>query len=160
MKDVPALLVAYLAKKDVGLMKPSFRASSTTERCSVTSSRSSARARSVASRSARRRSGRQAWFANRTPETIFRNALGAQPSMADVIKMVRPAPKNDAGQKTSSASAYGYLIGKTVDAEQLPPVVKAFEAFKKGEGAVPDVPSRCSPLCRSRRSTGPRSRGR
>src|SRR5579864_8160015 len=83
----------------------------------------------------------QAWFASRTPETIFRNALGAQPSMADVIKLVRPAPKNGDGQKDVAREAlYGYLIGKTVDAEQLPPVVKAFEAFKKGGGAVPDVP--------------------
>lgn len=61
--------------------------------------------------------------------------------MADVIKMVRPAPTTGDGQKDAVREAlYGYLIGKSVDPERLPPVVKAFEAFKKGGGAVPDVP--------------------
>ena len=36
---------------------------------------------------------------------------------------------------------YGYLIGTEVDAAKLPPLVRAFEAFKKGETRdVPDVP--------------------
>jgi 60 kDa SS-A/Ro ribonucleoprotein len=83
----------------------------------------------------------QAWFKSRTPEVIFRSSIGAQPSIADVIKLVRPSPVNDGGEKDLVREAtYGYLIGKTVDVEKLPPVVRAFEAFKKGEGAVPDVP--------------------
>jgi 60 kDa SS-A/Ro ribonucleoprotein len=142
MKDVPALLVAYLAKKDVGLMKavfPRIVDNGKMLRNFVQIVRSGAIGRKSFGTAPKRAA--QAWFATRTPETIFRNALGAQPSMADVIKMVRPAPKNDAGQKDPVREAlYGYLIGKSVDAEQLPPVVKAFEAFKKGEGAVPDVP--------------------
>jgi 60 kDa SS-A/Ro ribonucleoprotein len=142
MKDVPALLVAYLAKKDVGLMKAVFPRvvdNGKMLRNFVQIVRSGAMGRKSFGTAPKRAA--QAWFASRTPETIFRNALGAQPSMADVIKMVRPAPKNDAGQKDAVREAlYGYLIGKSVDAEQLPPVVKAFEAFKKGEGAVPDVP--------------------
>jgi 60 kDa SS-A/Ro ribonucleoprotein len=142
MKDVPALLVAYLAKKDVGLMKAVFprvvdngkmlRNFVQIVRSGVTGRRSFGTAPKRAA---------QAWFASRSPETIFRNALGAQPSMADVIKMVRPAPRTGDGQKDAVREAlYGYLIGKSVDAEQLPPIVKAFEAFKRGEGAVPDVP--------------------
>ncbi len=144
MKDVPALLVAYLAKKDVGLMKEVFPRvvdNGKMLRNFVQIVRSGAVGRKSFGTAPKRAA--QAWFASRTPETIFRNALGAQPSMADVIKMVRPAPKTGDGQKDAIREAlYGYLIGKSVDADQLPPVVKAFEAFKKGEGdgAVPDVP--------------------
>ena len=157
MKDVPALLVAYLAKKDVGLMKAVFPRvvdNGKMLRNFVQIVRSGAVGRKSFGTAPKRAA--QAWFASRTPETIFRNALGTQPSMADVIKMVRPAPKSGDGQKDVMREAlYGYLIGKTVDAEQLPPVVKAFEAFKSaasrraaadrppeniGEGAVPDVP--------------------
>jgi 60 kDa SS-A/Ro ribonucleoprotein len=142
MKDVPALLVAYLAKTDVGLMKAVFPRvvdNGKMLRNFVQIVRSGAVGRKSFGTAPKRAA--QAWFASRTPETIFRNALGAQPSMADVIKLVRPAPKNGDGQKDVVREAlYGYLIGKTVDAEQLPPVVKAFEAFKKGDGAMPDVP--------------------
>ena len=77
----------------------------------------------------------QAWFSSRTPETVFRSSIGAQPSMADVIKLVRPSPKVGAQPKDEMREAlYGYLIGKEVDADKLPPVVRAFEAFKKGGG--------------------------
>jgi 60 kDa SS-A/Ro ribonucleoprotein len=142
MKDVPALLVAYLAKKDIGLMKavfPRIVDNGKMLRNFVQIVRSGVTGRKSFGSAPKRAA--QAWFASRTPETIFRNALGAQPSMADVIKMVRPAPKAGDGQKDPVREAlYGYLIGRSVDADQLPPVVKAFEAFKKGEGAVPNVP--------------------
>ncbi len=142
MKDVPALLVAYLAKKDVGLMKavfPRIVDNGKMLRNFVQIVRSGVTGRKSFGTAPKRAA--QAWFASRSPETIFRNALGAQPSMADVIKMVRPAPKAGDGQKDAVREAlYGYLIGKSVDADQLPPVVRAFEAFRKGEGAVPDVP--------------------
>jgi 60 kDa SS-A/Ro ribonucleoprotein len=142
MKDAPALLVAYLAKKDVGLMKAVFPRvvdNGKMLRNFVHIVRSGVVGRKSFGSAPKRAA--QAWFASRTPETIFRNALGAQPSMADVIKMVRPAPKSGDGQKDAIREAlYGYLIGKTVDADKLPPIVKAFEAFKKGGGTVPDVP--------------------
>ena len=60
--------------------------------------------------------------------------------MADVIKMVRPAPSREGEKDAVREALYGYLIGRSVDAEQLPPVVKAFEAFKRGGGELPDVP--------------------
>ena len=145
MKDVPALLVAYLAKNDVGLMKAVFPRvidNGKMLRNFVQIVRSGAVGRKSFGTAPKRAA--QAWFASRTPETIFRNALGAQPSMADVIKMVRPAPKNGDGQKDAVREAlYGYLIGKTVDADQLPPVVKAFEAFKRARAQCPTCRSRC-----------------
>jgi 60 kDa SS-A/Ro ribonucleoprotein len=144
MKDVPALLVAYLAKRDVALMKAAFPRvidNGKMLRNFVQVVRSGVVGRKSFGTAPKRAA--QAWFESRTPENIFRNSLGAQPSMADVIKMVRPSPVNDEGEKDAVREAlYGYLIGKDVDDDKLPPVVRAFEAFKKGEGdgAVPDVP--------------------
>ena len=143
MKDVPALLVAYLAKSDVRLMKAVFPRvidNGKMLRNFVQIVRSGVVGRKSLGTAPKRAA--QAWFASRTPETVFRSSLGAQPSMADVIKLVRPSPKGEVGQKDAVREAlYGYLIGKDVDAEKLPPVVQAFEAFKKGANdAVPDVP--------------------
>lgn len=142
MKDVPALLVAFLAKKDVALMKATFARvidSGKMLRNFVQIVRSGQIGRKSFGTAPKRMA--QAWFKTRTPETIFRQSLGNQPSMADVIKLVRPAPKNDTGETDKVREAlYGYLIGKTVDVSLLPPVVQAFEAFKKGEGPMPDVP--------------------
>jgi len=143
MKDVPALLVAYLAKSDVGLMKAVFPRvidNGKMLRNFVQIVRSGVVGRKSLGTAPKRAA--QAWFASRTPEVIFRNSLGAEPSMADVIKLVRPSPKMAAaGEKDRAREAlYGYLIDKPFDENELPPVVRAFEAFKKGEGAVPDVP--------------------
>jgi 60 kDa SS-A/Ro ribonucleoprotein len=143
MKDVPALLVAYLAKKDVGLMKAVFPRvidNGKMLRNFVQVARSGIVGRKSFGTAPKRAA--QAWFKSRTPENVFRSSMGADPSMADVIKMVRPKPVNDNGEKDLVREAlYGYLIGKDVDAEKLPPVVRAFEAFKKGkDAAVPDVP--------------------
>jgi 60 kDa SS-A/Ro ribonucleoprotein len=142
MKDVPALLVAVLAKRNVDLMRAVFprvidngkmlRNFVQIVRSGVVGRRSLGTAPKRAARG---------WFASRSPDAIFRGSLGAQPSMADVIKLVRPPPKNADGEKDLVREAlYGYLIGKAVDADKLPPVVRAFEAFKKGAGPLPDVP--------------------
>ena len=141
MKDVPALLVALLAKKDVALMKAVFPRvidNGKMLRNFVQVVRSGVVGRKSFGTAPKRAA--QAWFKGRTPEIVFRNSIGADPSMADVIKMVRPKPVNDNGEKDPVREAlYGYLLGKEVDVEMLPPVVRAFEAFKTG-GALPDVP--------------------
>ena len=57
--------------------------------------------------------------------------------------MVRPVAE---GRRRARATRcrealYGYLIGKDVAIERTSrPIVRAFEAFKKGEGPLPDVP--------------------
>ncbi len=142
MKDVPALLVAYLAKRDVGLMKAAFPRvidNGKMLRNFVQIVRSGVIGRKSLGTAPKRAA--LAWFASRTPEVIFRNSLGSQPSMADVIKLVRPSPMSDKGEKDTTREAlYGYLIGKPFDEAKLPVVVRAFEAFKRGESSVPDVP--------------------
>jgi 60 kDa SS-A/Ro ribonucleoprotein len=61
------------------------------------------------------------WFASRSPEDIFRQSIGRSPSMSDVIKMVRPPPRNDKGEADAVREAlYGYLVGKNVDRSLLP----------------------------------------
>jgi 60 kDa SS-A/Ro ribonucleoprotein len=142
MKDVPAFLVAYLAKRNVALMKITFSRvidNGKMLRNFVQIVRSGQVGRKSFGTAPKRAA--QAWFKTRSPEAVFRNSLGSAPSMADVIKLVRPSPKNDKGETDAVREAlYGYLIGKTVDGSKLPPMVQAFEAFKKGEGPMPDVP--------------------
>ncbi|HEV8269068.1 MAG TPA: TROVE domain-containing protein [Thermoanaerobaculia bacterium] len=76
------------------------------------------------------------WFADRDETAIFRASVGQAPSLADVIKMVHPKPKEKARE-----ALYGYLIGKEVDADALPKVVKDFERWKIAKGStLPDVP--------------------
>ena len=69
----------------------------------------------------------------------MRAAVGNDPSLADVIKMVHPKPADAARE-----ALYGWLIGKPHDAAALPEMVQAFEAFKRD-------PSDCRcRTCRSR----------
>jgi 60 kDa SS-A/Ro ribonucleoprotein len=76
------------------------------------------------------------WFDSRTDEQIFSNSIGNDPSIADVIKMVHPTPKT-----ASRRALYGYLLGKEYHTEDLPPIVREYEAFKHGETeALPNVP--------------------
>ncbi|MGH7283428.1 MAG: RNA-binding protein, partial [Polyangiaceae bacterium] len=146
MKDTPAVLVAYLAKNDVALMKATFPRvidNGKMLRNFVQVIRSGVVGRKSFGTAPKRAA--QAWFKDRSPDVIFRSSLGQSPSMADVIKMVRPSPKNEKGEKDETRDAlYAYLIGKEANAEKLPAIIRAFEAFKKGNaenGApLPDVP--------------------
>ena len=78
----------------------------------------------------------QAWLEQAVDFEIMRAAVGNDPSLADVIKMVHPKPKS-----ASREALYGYLIGKPHDLSVLPDAVKAFEAFKRDPSLpVPEVP--------------------
>lgn len=94
------------------------------------------------------------WIEDRSSDALFRDSVGNDPSMADIIKMVHPSPT------TAERSAlYGYLIGRdsltkkqfeALEPEKrqrahlscdLPSLVKAYEAFKKDTTLpVPQVP--------------------
>ncbi len=85
----------------------------------------------------------QNWFASRKDDEIFRQSVGNDPSMRVVIKLARPRPATD-----ERRALYGYLIGADrerlsqdaslkkgewgfgYDPEKLPALVKEFEAFK------------------------------
>lgn len=68
----------------------------------------------------------RSWFNTRDNDSIFRNSVGNDPSMADVIKMVHPRP-NDKERE----ALYAYIIGKEPKVRNLPPIVKRFEAIKE-----------------------------
>ena len=144
MKDMPAFLVAHLAARDVATMTRVFsrviddgkmlRNFVQIVRSGVTGRKSFGSAPKRALR---------AWFASRTPDVIFRQSIGQSPSISDVIKMVRPPPRNDKGEADAVREAlYGYLIGKNVDGDKLPVLARAFEAWKLAQGTLPlpDVP--------------------
>jgi 60 kDa SS-A/Ro ribonucleoprotein len=142
MKDMPAFLVAHLAARDVAMMLRVFsrviddgkmlRNFVQIVRSGVTGRKSFGSAPKRALRG---------WFASRTPDTIFRQSMGQSPSISDVIKMVRPPPRNDKGEADAVREAlYGYLIGKNVDDDKLPALARSFEAWKHKTGPLPDVP--------------------
>lgn len=142
MNDVPAFLVAHLAARDVTSMLRVFsrviddgrmlRNFVQIVRSGVTGRKSFGSAPKRALRT---------WFASRTPDAIFRQSIGQSPSMSDVIKMVRPPPRNDQGEADAVREAlYGYLIGRNIDRDKLPVLARAYEAWKHGDGPLPDVP--------------------
>jgi 60 kDa SS-A/Ro ribonucleoprotein len=137
MKDMPALLCAYLAAFDTALCArifPRVIDSPKMLRNFVQIIRSGAVGRKSLG-SAPKRLVRQ-WLDAHSDEAVFRGSVGNAPSLADVVKMVHPKPG-----AASRQALYGYLIGKPYAAEALPPLVQAFEAFKAGATKlVPDVP--------------------
>ncbi len=137
MKDMPALLVALLSRRDPALMERVFDRvvdSPRMLRTFVQIVRSGAAGRKSLG-SAPKRCVRR-WLDQRTDAAVFAASVGNAPSIADVVKMVHPKPKT-----MERAALYGYLTGRDVTFESLPALVRQFEAFKGGDRAeVPDVP--------------------
>jgi len=137
MKDMPALLLAALSRRDPALMDRVFDRvvnSPRMLRTFVQIVRSGATGRKSLG-SAPKRCVRR-WLDQRTDAALFAASVGNAPSIADVVKMVHPTPKT-----REREALYGYLMGRDVTFESLPALVRQFEAFKAGERAeVPDVP--------------------
>jgi 60 kDa SS-A/Ro ribonucleoprotein len=137
MKDMPALLCAVLATRDVPRLEAIFprvidngkmlRNFAQIVRSGVTGRKSFGTA-------VKRMILR--WLDARSDDALFRDSVGQDPSIGDVIRMVHPKPK--AGTREA---LYGYLTGRKPDPAALPQMVREYEAFKAGETAnVPDVP--------------------
>ncbi|WP_293861355.1 RNA-binding protein [uncultured Alsobacter sp.] len=78
----------------------------------------------------------QAWLETASDIEIMRAAVGNDPSLADVVRMVHPRPATAARR-----ALYGYLIGKPYDVSALPAIAADFEAFKRDlSRPVPAVP--------------------
>lgn len=137
MKDMPALLVAVLSTKDKVLFEkvfPRVIENGKMLRNFVQIMRSGAVGRKSLG-SLPKRMVRE-WFEARKAETIFKQSIGQMPSFADILKMVHPKPKD-----SEKEALYGYFIGREIDADKLPELVKAFEKFKNGDALeVPNVP--------------------
>ena len=137
MKDVPALLCAVLSVRDVRLLALVFTRvidNARMLRNFVQIVRSGAVGRKSLG-TAPKRLVRE-WIDAREDKAVFTAAVGQQPSLADVIRMVHPKPRTPERE-----ALYGYLVGRQHDPRRLPLLVQQFEAFKAGETLdVPDVP--------------------
>ena len=137
MKDMPALLVAILSVKDNALLErvfPRVIDNGRMLRNFVQIMRSGAVGRKSLGTLPKRLV--REWFENRRAETIFKHSIGRTPSLADILKMVHPKPKD-----AEHESLYGYFIGREIDSDKLPEIVKQYERFKNGETLeVPAVP--------------------
>ena len=138
MKDTPALLVALLTSRNMALAEVAFSKvidNGKMLRNFVQIMRSGVTGRKSLGSGPKRLV--KNWFKNNTAEYIFRNSVGKDPALADVIKMVHPKPEN-----AEKKNLYAYIIGKSYDFKSLPKVVKEFERFKKNpsENKVPKLP--------------------
>ena len=137
MKDMPALLLAWLGKHDVKLFSRVFGRvidNGKLLRNVVQVLRSGVTGRKSLG-TAPRRAVRN-WLENRSEKRLFADSVGNDPSLADVIKLAHPRPLNKQRE-----AFYGYLLGRKHDAALLPEAVREFEDFKAGiTSSVPDVP--------------------
>lgn len=78
----------------------------------------------------------QDWLNWRSPDRLFRDSVGGDVTLADLIKLARPKA-TDAERN----ALYRYLIGKEVkEFEDLPALIRQYEWFKVGKtDEVPDV---------------------
>ncbi|HEV8591630.1 MAG TPA: TROVE domain-containing protein, partial [Pyrinomonadaceae bacterium] len=137
MKDMPAFLIATLSTKDKALFERAFPRvidNGKMLRNFVQIMRSGAVGRKSLG-SLPKRLVRE-WFEKRGSEQIFKQSVGQSPSIADILKMVHPKPID-----AEREALFGYFIGREIDADKLPEIVKHFERFKNGDSPkLPDVP--------------------
>lgn len=145
MKDMPALLCAHLTTRDGGgellrLVFPRVIDNGKMLRNFVQIMRSGRVGRKSLGTMPKKLI--QGWFKNQDDVSVFRATVGNSPSLRDVIKLVHPKPLTEMRR-----ALYGYIVGaKEVKTEELPELVKEFEAFKKARaagqtgGALPKVP--------------------
>ncbi len=137
MKDMPALLCAVLSTKDRALLDQVFPRvidNAKMLRNFVQIMRSGAVGRKSLG-TAPKRLVRE-WLDARDPVSLFKANVGQDPSLADIVKMVHPRPKD-----ASHAALFSYFIDRSRTVDALPDIVREFEAFKRGESKeVPDVP--------------------
>lgn len=138
MKDMPALLAATLATRDVALLGQVFGRvidNGKMLRNFVQIVRSGAVGRK--SLGSRPKKLVQQWLLTASEKQLLNAAVGNTPSLADVVKMVHPKP-----DEAWRAAWFAWLIGKPVDEALLPPITQAFERFKResAQGVTADVP--------------------
>ena len=141
MKDMPVLLAALLATRDVSLLAQVFGRvvdNGKTLLSFVQMLRSGELGRK--SLGTRPKKLVQDWLLNASEKRLLNAAVGNTPSLADVVKMVHPKPA-----EAWRAAWFAWLIGKPVDEAALPPITQAFERFKRSlangvTAELPDVP--------------------
>ena len=140
MKDMPALLTASLSLKDRNLLAhifPRVIDNAKMLRNFVQIMRSGVVGRKSLG-TAPKRLVRE-WLDARDPATLFKSNVGQDPSLADIVKMVHPKPKDRARE-----ALYGYFIGRDYAFDAMPDIAREYELFKykykDDSRVVPDVP--------------------
>lgn len=142
MKDMPALLCAWLSAREPRLHEVVFARvidNARMLRTYVQILRSGVVGRKSLG-TAPKRLVRE-WLAGRDEDALFSSSAGQSPSLADIVKMVHPKPSSPKRE-----AFYGYMLGRSYDANALPKLVMQFEQFKVGGGesgnatGVPDLP--------------------
>lgn len=137
MKDMPALLLAVLAQKDVNMLARVFDQVVDNGKM-LRNFTQIIRSGAVGRKSFGNRPKKlmQTWLLTATEKQLLNAAVGNSPSLADVVKMVHPKPR-----EAWRAAWFAWLIGKPYDREALPPITRAFEDYKQSrEGELPNVP--------------------
>src|SRR5499427_8008837 len=109
MKDMPAMLCAWLSARDARLHEAVFARvidNARMLRTYVQILRSGVVGRRSLG-SAPKRLVRE-WFANRHEDALFCSSAGRNPSLSDILKMVHPKPGSEQRE-----AFYGYLIGRS-----------------------------------------------
>ena len=137
MKDMPALLCAWLSARNARLHEAVFARvidNARMLRTYVQILRSGVVGRKSLG-TAPKRLVRE-WLASRDEDALFASSAGQSPSLADIVKMVHPKPSGSARE-----AFYGYMLGRSHNPNALPKLVVQFEQFKAGEvSEVPDLP--------------------
>lgn len=137
MKDMPALLLAALAANGSPFLAKAFSQivdNGRMLRNFVQILRSGVTGRK--SLGTRPKKLVQAWLNQADERKLLQAALGNQPSLADVLKMVHPKPA-----EAWREAFFAWVIGKPCDAGALPAATQALLSFRAGQtDAVPPVP--------------------
>lgn len=137
MKDMPALLLASLAQRDVAVFAQAFPRvvdSGKMLRNLVQILRSGRVGRK--SLGTRPKKLVQNWLCRASEKQLINASVGSAPSLADVVRMVHPKPV-----EAWRGAWFAWLIGRSFEAAALPPITQAFEAYKQDRsGAAPEVP--------------------
>ncbi|MEO1025258.1 MAG: VWA domain-containing protein [Pseudomonadota bacterium] len=137
MKDMPAVLLAVLARRDPVLFRRVFGRvvdNGKMLRTFVQVIRSGQTGRK--SLGSAPKAMVQNWLNTASDRALINANIGNDPSLADVIKMVHPKP----GTKAREA-IFAWIVGKPCDVAALPEALQTWLRFKEtGKGPVPDVP--------------------
>ncbi|MEM1388038.1 MAG: RNA-binding protein [Pseudomonadota bacterium] len=137
MKDMPAVLLAVLARRDPALFRAVFTRvveNGKMLRTFVQVMRSGQTGRK--SLGSAPKAMVQNWLNTASDWALLNANIGTQPSLADVIKMVHPKPASPARE-----ALFAWIVGRPCDVALLPHNVQDYLAFAAGETAVlPKVP--------------------
>ena len=137
MKDMPAVLLAVLARRDPVLFRAAFGRVVDSGKMLrtfvqvVRSGRTGRKSLGTAPKAMVR-----AWLEAASDRAILHAGVGNDPSLADVLRMVHPKPAT-----RERAALYGWVLGRPHDVALLPEALQHWLHFREGgEGPVPDVP--------------------